>query len=123
MESGSQYPNTLNITIIGISVFRFVQIMHCLGWRRAFLSPPPVLTRDDVQVGYSDRGSWQRHRVNPFSQIGDGGDGAVTLDISRSWDEEVESGGAVYTEQHQLNLLADATEGRLVGWSLITSRT
>ncbi len=61
-----------------------------------------------------------------LSQIGDGGDGAVTFDVSRSWDEDILDGDTdevLYTEHHQLNLLADASEGRLIGWSHITNRT
>ena len=48
------------------------------------------------------------------ANVSDGGDGAVTLDMSKTWDED----GLT----KQLNLLADAEEGRLIGWSFITSR-
>jgi len=86
--------------------------------------------QDDVQVGYliavpgNDIGSI-------LSQIGDGGDGAVTLDLSRTWDVDVldvndedddgDHTEVLYTNHHQLNLVADAAEGRLIGWSLITN--
>lgn len=112
-------PNTLNITKLETRFSDSSKYNVLFGDKRFFTSSGAY--QDDVQVGYliavpgNDIGSI-------LSQIGDGGDGAVTLDLSRSWDEEVESSGAVYTEQHQLNLLADAAEGRLVGWSLIISR-
>ena len=47
-----------------------------------------------------------------LSSLASDADGAVSIDMSRSWD-----GNDGWT--NQLNLLADANEGRLLGWSLI----
>tara|TARA_B100001093_G_scaffold68951_1_gene59212 strand:- start:11631 stop:13832 length:2202 start_codon:yes stop_codon:yes gene_type:complete len=46
-----------------------------------------------------------------LSQITDDAEGVVTWDLSRSWDDN--------GKDHQLNMLADASDGRLVGWSHI----
>ena len=104
-------PNTLNITKLESRFSDSSRYNVLFGNDRFFTSSGEY--HDDVQVGYliavpgNDIGSL-------LSQIGDGGDGAVTLDISRSWDEN--------NEHHQLNLLADAAEGQLVGWSIISNR-
>ena len=47
-----------------------------------------------------------------LSSLASDADGAVSVDIARSWD-----GNDGWS--NQLNLLADANEGRLLGWSLI----
>ena len=115
-------PNTLNITKLEARFSDSSKYNVLFGNDRFFTSSGEY--QDDVQVGYliavpgNDIGSL-------LSQIGDGGDGAVTLDISRSWDEDVldsDTGQVLYTEHHQLNLLADAEEGQLVGWSIISNR-
>ena len=104
-------PNTLNITKLESRFSDSSRYNVLFGNDRFFTTSGEY--HDDVQVGYliavpgNDIGSL-------LSQIGDGGDGAVTLDISRSWDDN--------NEHHQLNLLADAAEGQLVGWSIISNR-
>jgi len=104
-------PKTLNITKLESRFSDSSRYNVLFGNDRFFTSSGEY--QDDVQVGYliavpgNDIGSL-------LSQIGDGGDGAVTMDISRSWDDN--------DEHHQLNLLADAEEGRLVGWSIISNR-
>ena len=103
-------PNTLNITKLESRFSDSSRYDVLFGEDRFFTSSGTY--QDDVQVGYliavpgNDIGSL-------LSQIGDGGDGAVTLDLSRTWDEN--------GEHNQLNLIADAAEGRLIGWSLITN--
>ena len=103
-------PNTLNITKLESRFSDSSRYDVLFGEDRFFTSSGTY--QDDVQVGYliavpgNDIGSL-------LSQIGDGGDGAVTLDLSRMWDEN--------GEHNQLNLIADAAEGRLIGWSLITN--
>ncbi len=65
----------------------------------------------DVQTGYlvvvpgGDLNSF-------LSSLASDADGAVSIDMSRAWD-----GSDGWS--NQLNLLADANEGRLLGWSLI----
>ncbi len=104
-------PNTLNITKLESRFSDSSRYDVLFGSDRFFTSSGEY--QDDVQVGYliavpgNDIGSI-------LSQIGDGRDGAVTLDLSRSWDEN--------DEHHQLNLLGDAAEGQLVGWSIISNR-
>ncbi|NCG01308.1 MAG: hypothetical protein GWP25_05895 [Euryarchaeota archaeon] len=123
-------PSTLNITKLESRFSDSSRYSVVVGSERFFTSSGDY--QDDVKVGYliavpgDDIGSL-------LSQIGDGGDGAVTFDVSRSWDEDIldvddqdndgETDEVLYTEHHQLNLLSDASEGRLIGWSLITSRT
>jgi hypothetical protein len=115
-------PKTLNITKLESRFSDSSRYNVLFGPDRFFTSSGTY--QDDVQVGYliavpgDDIGSI-------LSQIGDGGDGVVTFDVSRSWDEDVlneETQEVMYTEHHQLNLLADAAEGRLIGWSIITNR-
>ena len=104
-------PKTLNITSLESRLTVSSNYGVLVGEDRFFTSSGAY--QDDIQVGYliavpgNDIGSL-------LSQIGDGGDGAVTLDMSKTWDED----GLT----KQLNLLADAEEGRLIGWSFITSR-
>ena len=103
-------PNTYNITTLETWFSDSSRYDVLFGPERFFTSSGEY--QSDVQVGYliavpgNDIGSI-------LSQIGDGGDGAVTVDISRTWDEN--------GEHKQLNLIADAAEGRLIGWSLITN--
>lgn len=103
-------PNTYNITTLESWFSESSRYDMLAGSERFFTSSGEY--QDDVQVGYliavpgNDIGSI-------LSQIGDGGDGAVTIDISRTWDEN--------GEHNQLNLIADAAEGRLIGWSMITN--
>lgn len=103
-------PNTYNITTLESWFSASSRYDMLAGSERFFTSSGEY--QDDVQVGYliavpgNDIGSI-------LSQIGDGGDGAVTIDISRVWDEN--------GEHNQLNLIADAAEGRLIGWSMITN--
>ena len=103
-------PNTFNITALESWFSESSRYDMLSGSERFFTASGDY--QDDVQVGYliavpgNDIGSI-------LSQIGDGGDGAVTLDLSRTWDEN--------GEHKQLNLIADAAEGRLIGWSLITN--
>ena len=103
-------PKTFNITTVESWLSDSSRYDMLAGSERFFTSSGEY--QNDVQVGYliavpgNDIGSI-------LSQIGDGGDGAVTLDISRTWDEN--------GEHNQLNLIADAAEGRLIGWSLITN--
>jgi hypothetical protein len=104
-------PKTLNITSLESRLTDSSNYGVLAGDDRFFTSSGAY--QDGIQVGYliavpgNDIGSL-------LSQIGDGGDGAVTLDMSKTWDED----GLT----KQLNLLADAEEGRLIGWSFITSR-
>ena len=104
-------PKTLNITSLESRLTESSNYGVLTGEDRFFTSSGTY--QDGIQVGYliavpgNDIGSL-------LSQIGDGGDGAVTLDMSKTWDED----GLT----KQLNLLADAEEGRLIGWSFITSR-
>ena len=103
-------PNTYNITTLETWFSDSSRYDVLFGPERFFTASGDY--QDDVQVGYliavpgNDIGSI-------LSQIGDGGDGAVTVDLSRTWDEN--------GEHNQLNLIADAAEGRLIGWSLITN--
>jgi hypothetical protein len=103
-------PSTYNITTLESWFSDSSRYDMLAGSERFFTSSGEY--QNDVQVGYliavpgDDIGSL-------LSQIGDGGDGAVTLDISRTWDEN--------GEHNQLNLIADAAEGRLIGWSIITN--
>jgi hypothetical protein len=103
-------PNTYNITTLESWFSDSSRYDVLSGPERFFTASGDY--QDDVQVGYliavpgNDIGSI-------LSQIGDGGDGAVTFDLSRTWDEN--------GEHKQLNLVADAAEGRLIGWSLITN--
>lgn len=104
-------PETLNITKLESRFSDSSRYDVLFGSERFFTSSGDY--QDDVQVGYliavpgNDIGSI-------LSQIGDGGNGAVTLDLSRAWDED--------GEHKQLNLIADAAEGRIIGWSMITNR-
>ena len=104
-------PKTLNITSLESRLTDSSNYAVLVGDDRFFTSSGGY--QNDVQVGYliavpgNDIGSL-------LSQIGDGGDGAVTLDMSKTWDEDGKT--------KQLNLLADAEEGRLIGWSFITSQ-
>tara|TARA_B110000902_G_scaffold118950_1_gene139487 strand:- start:19 stop:2193 length:2175 start_codon:yes stop_codon:yes gene_type:complete len=104
-------PETLNITKLESRFSDSSRYEVLFGSERFFTSSGDY--QDDVQVGYliavpgNDIGSI-------LSQIGDGGNGAVTLDLSRVWDED--------GEHKQLNLIADAAEGRIIGWSMITNR-
>jgi len=104
-------PETLNITKLESRFSDSSRYEVLFGSERFFTSSGDY--QDDVQVGYliavpgNDIGSI-------LSQIGDGGNGAVTLDLSRAWDED--------GEHKQLNLIADAAEGRIIGWSMITNR-
>jgi len=103
-------PNTLNITKLESRFSDSSRYDVLFGADRFFTTSGTY--QDEVQVGYliavpgNDIGSL-------LSQIGDGGDGAVTLDLSRTWDEN--------GDHNQLNLIADAAEGRLIGWSLISN--
>ena len=103
-------PNTLNITKLESRLSDSSQYDVLFGAERFFTDAGAY--QDGVQVGYliavpgNDIGSL-------LSQIGDGGDGAVTFDLSRTWDEN--------GTHKQLNLIADAAEGRLIGWSMITN--
>ena len=103
-------PNTYNITTLETWFSDSSRYDVLFGPERFFTASGDY--QDDVQVGYliavpgNDIGSI-------LSQIGDGGDGAVTVDLSRTWDEN--------GEHNQLNLIADAAEGRLIGWSIITN--
>ena len=121
-------PNTYNITTLETWFSDSSRYDVLFGPERFFTASGDY--QDDVQVGYliavpgNDIGSI-------LSQIGDGGDGAVTLDLSRTWDVDVldvndedddgDHTEVLYTNHHQLNLVADAAEGRLIGWSLITN--
>jgi hypothetical protein len=121
-------PDTFNITELESWFSDSSRYDVLFGEGRFFTSSSTY--QDDVQVGYliavpgNDIGSL-------LSQIGDGGDGAVTLDLSRTWDEDIldvddtdgdgDTGEILYTEHNQLNLIADAAEGRLIGWSIITN--
>ncbi|MBL6884762.1 MAG: hypothetical protein ISR21_03605 [Candidatus Poseidoniaceae archaeon] len=104
-------PQTLNITSLESRLTDSSNYAVLVGDDRFFTTSGEY--QNDVQVGYliavpgNDIGSL-------LSQIGDGGDGAVTLDMSKTWDEDGKT--------KQLNLLADAEEGRLIGWSFITSQ-
>ena len=46
-----------------------------------------------------------------LTNIGDATDGAITVDISREWD----SNGW----DNRFNLVADASDGRIVGWNYV----
>ena len=46
-----------------------------------------------------------------LSNIGDATDGATTVDISRDWTED--------GWNKQFNLVADATDGRVIGWNFV----
>ena len=48
-----------------------------------------------------------------LTNIGDATDGACTVDISRDWSED--------GWDKQFNLIADATDGRIIGWNYIMS--
>lgn len=105
-------PKTLNLTSLETRLSDASSYAVLIGDERFFSSSGTY--QEGIQVGYliavpgNDIGSL-------LSQIGDGGEGAVTIDLSKNWDEDGMS--------KQLNLLADAEEGRLIGWSFITSRT
>lgn len=121
-------PNTYNITTLELWFSDTTRYDVLFGPERFFTTSGDY--QDDVQVGYliivpeNDIGSI-------LSQIGDGGYGAVTLDLSRTWDEDIldiddidgdgDKDEVLYTEHNQLNLIADAAEGRLIDWSLITN--
>ena len=102
-------PMTLNLSSLESRLSDSSKYPVLVGNDRFFTSSGTY--QDNLQIGYliavpgNDIGSL-------LSQIGDGGDGAVTMDMSKTWDESGKT--------KQLNLLADAEEGRLVGWSLIT---
>ena len=122
-------PETLNITKLESRFSDSSRYGVLFGSERFFTTSGDY--QDDVQVGYliavpgNDIGSI-------LSQIGDGGNGAVTLDLSRVWDEDIldiadidddgDKEEVLYTEHNQLNLIADAAEGRIIGWSMITNR-
>jgi len=102
-------PKTLNLTSLESRLSDSSRYPVLTGNDRFFTSSGTY--HDDIQVGYliavpgNDIGSL-------LSQIGDGGEGAVTMDLSKTWEESGKT--------KQLNLLADAEEGRLVGWSLLS---
>lgn len=101
-------PSTLNMTGLEQKFLDDSRYPSLTGNDRFFTSSGNFL--DGVEVGYliavpgDDIGSL-------LSQITDDAEGVVTFDISRSWDEN--------GLNNQLNMLADASDGRLVGWSHI----
>ena len=48
-----------------------------------------------------------------LSNIGDATDGACTVDMSREWTED--------GWDKRFNLIADATDGRIIGWNYVMS--
>ena len=102
-------PTTLNISMMEQRLSDAVLYEQLSGTDLFFTSSGTYAP--DVQVGYlvvvpgGDLNTL-------LSNLASDADGAVSIDMSRTWDGN--DGWA-----NQLNLLADANEGRLLGWSLI----
>ena len=102
-------PSTLNLSQMELRLSDTILYDHLTGNDLFFTESGAY--QDGVQTGYlvvvpgGDLNSI-------LSSLTSDADGAVSVDMSRSWD-----GSDGWS--NQLNLLADANEGRLLGWSLI----
>lgn len=102
-------PSTLNLSQMEQRLSDTVLYDHLTGIDLFFTNAGAY--HSDVQTGYLV--VVPGGELNSIlSSLTSDADGAVSVDLSRSWD-----GSDGWS--NQLNLLADANEGRLLGWSLI----
>lgn len=102
-------PSTLNLSQMELRLSDTILYDHLTGDDLFFTEGGAY--HSDVQTGYLV--VVPGGELNSIlSSLTSDADGAVSVDMSRSWD-----GSDGWS--NQLNLLADANEGRLLGWSLI----